>query len=179
MPRINKTKYALLGVLSMGPASGYDIKEKMAASTNHFWREGDSSIYPILKQLLNDKLVTCELENQDSDKPKKVYSINAAGSAALESWLLKEPEWYQGRNELLLKVFFGWNVEPTAIITHLQSFKQRLETFQALHTQRCQRLPLDSDGLHRLLTLNAGIIYSKAGIDWCEQSIEALNHAAD
>jgi DNA-binding PadR family transcriptional regulator len=50
MAKPNKTRYALLGFLLMQDATGYDIKKLMERSTNNFWRETDSSIYPILKQ---------------------------------------------------------------------------------------------------------------------------------
>jgi len=71
MAKPNKTRYAVLGMLSMQPSSGYEIKKMMEQSTDHFWREGDSSIYPILKQLLEEGMLTCEVGNAESDKPKK------------------------------------------------------------------------------------------------------------
>lgn len=178
MARINKTKYALLGVLSMGPASGYDIKKKMASSTNHFWREGDSSIYPILKQLLDECLVSCELTNTDSDKPKKVYTISEQGHLALQAWLLDEPELFQGRNELLLKVFFGWNVERSVIISHLRSFgrrlAKRLAEYEAMQAAFYAEEVRAVDKLHRALTLKAGILHTKASIEWSQQAIDLL-----
>ena len=49
MKVINKTRYAILGVLLSGPTSGYEIKSLMGRSTVYFWRESDSTIYPMLK----------------------------------------------------------------------------------------------------------------------------------
>ena len=107
MAKATKTRYALLGILTFGPSSGYDIKKSMENSTDHFWREGDGSIYPILKQLLDEGLVTCELANTESDKPKKVYTITSDGQQELEDWLVEDPILLPQRNELMLKVFFG------------------------------------------------------------------------
>src|SRR5579872_2642218 len=103
MAKANKTRYALLGFLSMGSSSGYDIKKAMEQSTDHFWREGDGSIYPILKQLLDEGLVTCELANAESGKPKKIYTLTSDGQRELEDWLLEDALLLPQRNELLLK----------------------------------------------------------------------------
>lgn len=51
MKVVNKTKYAILGMLLNGPSSGYEIKSLMSRSTVYFWRESDSTIYPMLKML--------------------------------------------------------------------------------------------------------------------------------
>ena len=61
---INKTRYAILGVLLDGPTSGYEIKSLMGRSTVYFWRESDSTIYPMLKVLAKEGKVS----------PKAVYS---------------------------------------------------------------------------------------------------------
>ena len=126
MPRINKTRYALLGFLSMESSTGYDIKKHMEQSTNHFWREGDSSIYPILRQLLEEGLVHCETETTIRGKTKKVYTITKNGQTELENWLVKEPEPFQSRDELLLKVFFCCNVDADITRQHVEKLRSQL-----------------------------------------------------
>ena len=70
MAKENKTQYAILGILAMSPGSGYDIKKLMNKSTNYFWYEGDSSIYPGLNKLYKEGCVDFEWANETSDKPK-------------------------------------------------------------------------------------------------------------
>jgi len=179
MARLNKTRYALLGFLSMGPASGYDIKIRMEQSTEHFWKEGDASIYPILKQLLQEKLVSLKMANTETSKPKKIYAITASGRKVLQAWLMKYPEPSQKRNELLLKVFFGWNAVPTVTINHLKQFHQKTEL--TLNKYRSSTLAkkaasskLTSAELYRFLTLKAGIAYCETGLKWCEDVLHLL-----
>lgn len=178
MAKSNKTRYALLGFLSMSPSSGYDIKIYMQQSTSHFWREGDSSIYPILKQLLDEDLLTCELTNTQSDKPKKIYTITKAGQQALEEWLFETPDLFRSRNELMLKVFFGWNVEREVTLGHLRNYqrtvKTRLEQYKSWSKKTSSTKDLANDKLHRFLTLRAGVIYSEAKLTWCEEAIGLL-----
>ena len=175
--RANKTRYALLGMLANGPASGYDIKKAMQQTTNHFWAEGDGAIYPILKQLLAEDLVTLSIENADTGKPKKVYAVTEDGLASLHDWLVLEPEPMVARHELMLKVFFGWQVAPSVTIRHLTIFRDslesRLQNYYALR-QKKQTQHQDQKNIHQTISLNAGIKILEANLNWCRESIATL-----
>jgi DNA-binding PadR family transcriptional regulator len=180
MARINKTRYALLGVLSMGPASGYDIKTIMTKSTDHFWKEGDASIYPILSQLLKEKLVRLKLPNTKSNKPKKIYTITSAGKKILQEWLKKEPEPAQVRSELMLKIFFGGNVESEITINHLQTFRNKIVKNLSQYRNselltKAKTASLDRLECNRYLALKAGIAHAEAGIKWIDEALGLLN----
>ena len=47
----SKTRFAVLGILSYGPMSGYDIKKFYEQNVAGFWSESYGQIYPILKRL--------------------------------------------------------------------------------------------------------------------------------
>lgn len=175
----NKTRFALLGMLTLGPASGYDIKKMMEQSTDFFWREGDGSIYPILKQLLEEGMVTCEMANIQSEKPKKVYTLTHDGRRALEDWLGEDPVLYPNRNELMLKVFFGWNRDPEITIQHIQKFKQLAWSLLSKYKDIYQSTfsgPLSGIKLFQSLTLKSGIINAEASIKWCDEALRILKH---
>ena len=53
-----------LGVLSLGDASGYEIKKRLESTFNHFYDASFGSIYPALNQLQKEGLVRCEPEAQ-------------------------------------------------------------------------------------------------------------------
>lgn len=180
MARLNKTRYALLGALSNGPASGYDIKIMMEQSTGHFWKESDASIYPILKQLLKEELVNLNVVNAESGKPKKVYAITDNGSHALHEWLLNDPDPSPNRNELLLKVFFGWNAKPNVTINHIKNFRHKVEVTlnkylsSNLAKKASSITDLTQPELYRFLTLKAGIRYSESVLKWCDDALQLL-----
>lgn len=180
MAKPNKTRYALLGFLSMQDASGYDIKKMMEESTNHFWREGDSSIYPILKQLLEEGMVSCKLGNTDSDKPKKIYSITEDGKQEFRDWLREDPMMEQSRNELLLKVFFGWNEKKEITINHIKNFQRRSksidEKYKAIKKSLFSEDKITNTELYQYLTLKAGIAFSEARLKWCNEAIQLLEN---
>lgn len=75
MAKENKSRYALLGVLSVCPGSGYDIKKFMEQSTGYFWSESYGQIYPLLKQLEQEGLATHHTEKQEGKPERYVYAL--------------------------------------------------------------------------------------------------------
>ena len=51
MARMNKSRFALLGLLSLGAMSGYDLRKLFEQSLIHFWSESFGQIYPMLRSL--------------------------------------------------------------------------------------------------------------------------------
>lgn len=176
MNRLNKTKYALLGMLSLEPMSGYDIKKALNASTQHFWQESDGQIYPILAKLLNEKLISTQATATQGARVRKVYRITTKGLKVLKDWLAKEAEPLVPRNELLLKLFFGLNI-PTEnnhkhLLDYQQQLKQRLAVYQQIEKNLVQEksphLP------YWKMTLKYGELITKTQLDWCEDTLKQL-----
>jgi DNA-binding PadR family transcriptional regulator len=86
MKSTNKTRYAILGVLLEGPATGYEIKSLMGRSTVYFWRESDSTIYPMLKLLAKEGKVLSEIAYVGKKK-KEIFSITKTGLKDFKTWL--------------------------------------------------------------------------------------------
>src|SRR3984957_10121426 len=105
MRLINKTRYAILGILLDGPSTGYEIKSLMRRSTVYFWRESDSTIYPMLKLLAKERKVLSEIVYVGKKK-KEVFSITATGREEFNAWLKGPTSDEIPRNEFLLKLFF-------------------------------------------------------------------------
>ena len=45
------SRYAVLGMLSMGLKTGYAMKKHVEGNLGHFWSESYGQIYPVLRQL--------------------------------------------------------------------------------------------------------------------------------
>ena len=58
------TPDALLGLLSMAPMSGYDMRTVISQSIGHFWSESFGQIYPALKRLTAEGFVEKKTERQ-------------------------------------------------------------------------------------------------------------------
>ncbi|HXH02258.1 MAG TPA: PadR family transcriptional regulator [Candidatus Competibacteraceae bacterium] len=96
-----------LGVLTLGDATGYEIKKYFDNAFNHFFTAGYGSIYPALAQLTEAGLVTCMAREQERRPDKKVYSITAAGRRHLEEALTICPARHKVRSEFLVLMYFA------------------------------------------------------------------------
>src|SRR5262249_26269559 len=119
----NKSKYALLGMLNLGPMSGYDLKKLIEFSTANFWNESYAQIYPMLKQLAEEGFATSHTEKQEGKPERRIYTLTGNGLEELRSWLAEPVEYQVERNELLLKLFFGAHVLIPTNIEHVQQFR--------------------------------------------------------
>src|SRR5918999_5504170 len=109
-----KSKYAILGMLSIEPMSGYDIKKEVETSISNFWTESYGQIYPVLRKLIGEKLVTKTVESEAGKPDRHVYALTAQGRKELRRWLREGFAPKIQRNEFLLKLFFGEEITPKA-----------------------------------------------------------------
>ena len=77
----------------------------MARSKAYFWRESDSTIYPMLKVLAREGKVLSQIAYVGKKK-KEVFSITDAGKAEFKAWLDSPAGSDTPRNEFLLNLFF-------------------------------------------------------------------------
>ena len=79
-----------LGILTRGPATGYEIKKLFDDDGyQHFVEASFGSIYPALNRMTEDGLVSVREEAQEKRPDRKVYSITPAGRRAFVASLLK------------------------------------------------------------------------------------------
>lgn len=179
MAKANKSRHAILGILAKAPgSSGYDIQSIMKQSTDFFWKETFSSIYPVLDALKNENLVT-ELDASPSGRKRKIYKITKDGLATFQSWLAQSVELETARNELLLKVFFGEMNSLESSINHIKNYQQQIAARKVYLDQVRQTLPKDypqDQGLpFWLMTIDFAIRRIQASLEWCECSLETLS----
>lgn len=178
MPAPNKTRFALLGLLTFGPMSGYDIKKMFEKSLSYFWNESYGQIYPVLKKLAAEGLTRAGRDNAQGKRERTVYTLGEKGAQAFEDWLALPPEPLKERNELLLKLFFGRH-SPTAINqNHLQAARDHyaglLVEYDELESKLRTECEGDPDQPYWLITLSYGQHQSRAMLQWCEQSLAIL-----
>lgn len=169
MRLVNKTRYAILGMLLDGPCTGYEIKSLMSRSTVYFWRESDSTIYPMLKVLAEEGKAQSKIEFVGKKK-KEVFSITDAGRKEFKAWLKGPTGSETPRNEFLLKLFFV--VDPKEVI---RLFQERLEQIEKIHSEYKkieERLEGLADSPKKSIRLKA----LKYGLDQLEWEIQWLNN---
>ena len=119
-------KHALLGLLSEGEATGYDLTKMFELSMSHYWHAGHSQIYPLLDDMEKEGLILFEHIVQKDKPNKKVYRLTPPGRAALVAWLKVEPPPSRYKDESLLKVRFFDNLPPQDAIDEIVAQTLRL-----------------------------------------------------
>jgi PadR family transcriptional regulator AphA len=175
----SKTKYAILGVLCMKPSSGYDIKKFCDKTISHFWNENFGHIYPVLKQLLEEKSIS--LNDKGADERRKLYQITETGRQEFYNWLIQPPQLIPPRSELLLKLSFGNYMPKEKVFEMLEDVRVRntanLEQYRIMEASYLQDEAAKKDPAfpYWLASLRLGIYNAEAALQWCDDVIKILN----
>ena len=173
------TANALLGLLSMGPMSGYDIRQTVSQSIGYFWSESYGQIYPALKRLADERLVLKKTERRKGGPDRHVYSLTRAGREQLQKWLELPAAREIPRNELLLKLFFGAQAPIKVSREHVQAYLKlqegELKTFAGLRKKLRREAASDPQLPFWMMTLTMGRYHCEAMVLWCRETLRELD----
>lgn len=173
------TPNALLGLLSLRPMSGYDIRQLISQSIGHFWSESYGQIYPGLKRLAAAGLVMKKTERKKGSPDRNVYSLTAEGRERLREWLKLPVAEEVPRNELLLKLFFGAHVPLSVSREHVQVYlevhRKKIQVYGAIAKTLRKKEAHDPQLRFCLMTLSMGRHRSAAMVKWCRETLAELD----
>ena len=176
--RSRSTPFAILGMLSFYPMSGYDIRKEAASSIGYFWNESYGQIYPALRELKAQGLIRLRAGQRGGNRERHVYEITDRGKEALRLWRTEPPRSQPVRSELLLKLFFG---DRESVPKEAEWIEQRLaeESHELREFRRLRRQLLKEQRDHPslpfwLITLSCGEHHSRAMVRWCRETLTAL-----
>ena len=175
--------HALLGLLNYRPATGYELKATFTKSIHFFWDATLPQIYRTLKQMEGSGWLNVTVEHQDGKPSRKVYHIMDAGREELRRWLNEPLEMPEPRNPMLIKTFFGNQMNLDQFITQLQKWREYhvrlLERYEKEIIPVIERYAEVTgafrDARYWNLTLDFGRRYEKMVLDWCEAALPSLN----
>ena len=134
-----------LGVLTMGDATGYEIKKTFEDRLDLIFHASFGSIYPALNKLTGDGLVSCQEMAQEKRPDKKIYSITAAGRYAFLEAIMKKPAADRFRSEYLATMMFA-HLLPVGTISQLIDERIEDRTQKILDMQEdCPMRPANSE----------------------------------
>ncbi|MBE1465810.1 DNA-binding PadR family transcriptional regulator [Kibdelosporangium phytohabitans] len=112
--KLNATSYVVLGMLSFGPATSYQLKQRVGRTIGNFWAFAHSQLYDEPARLAAAGLVTRTTE--EGGRRKRTYEITDEGREALAEWLAEPTlEQTEVRDTGLLKLFFCVGASPEDI----------------------------------------------------------------
>jgi PadR family transcriptional regulator, regulatory protein AphA len=178
--RRTTTADSVLGVLSICPMSGYDIRRLIESSIGNFWNESFGQIYPALRRLEAEGCVAGEQHITDGRPPRTVYSLTDRGRDRLIAWLGSAVHGQVPRNELLLKLFFGQQLGPERSIRHLRSFLAEQKKLHGRYQAIVAMLETEQREAPAMpywrLTARYGLRQTEALMQWAQDAIDELQH---
>ncbi|MCB1472899.1 MAG: PadR family transcriptional regulator [Rhodobiaceae bacterium] len=124
-------KFALLGLISIKPASGYDLKRTIERSIYYIWNATSPQIYATLRKLREEGFITSESLPQQGKPDKQMHTITAEGESALAAFVREPIHASVTRDEVLLRVFLGNFIEPQDMRGELLAYLDRVREERA------------------------------------------------
>ena len=116
-PRID-IKFPILGFLMESEMTGYDIKRRFRDPIGFFYRASDGSIYPALKKLARDGMVTMR-DDRRGMRARKLYAITPRGREHFLRSLREPAQPIFVYDEAQVKIYFAHH-DPEAALHHLE-----------------------------------------------------------
>jgi len=151
----------ILGCLSFGPRSGYEIKKIINMSSSWFYNASYGSIYPILKKHEEKGLVSSE-EVIDNGRYKRLYQMTDKGYKAFHTWMLQSPKLMTVKYEMAVKLMFFAKIAPEQRIKQIEEHIEQLILFK----QELEEIEPWAD--------DAGDSYQRLILDWGENLYDFL-----
>lgn len=184
--------YAVLGILTYSPMTGYNLGKIFNESINYAWTASLSQIYRELDALAKKGYVTSSIEQQDDRPDKKIYSITEEGNAAFLQWLTDFPESFSTpkRDEFTLRLFFGSKVGNEEAINQLKRYIEMRENFKnsmaegkkivykiigSLKTGKTEA-SINENELFWYLIAKRAMMINETSIKWAQECIRELEN---
>lgn len=172
-------RYGILGLLSYGPQTGYEINTFFQNSLSFFWKAQTSQIYRELGKLEQEGLARSELIVQYDKPNKKLYHISEAGTESFERWLSDEDISNEKiRNTCLMKIFFSGFQDKDKTIRLLENYIKKMENELAKMddiTGNVEESPVtDRHKSYWEMTADFGYMYDEMCIGWAKKEIRRI-----
>jgi DNA-binding PadR family transcriptional regulator len=176
---ISKLGYALLGLIRLVPASGYDLRRMFATTPMGTFSDSPGAIYPALARLERQGFIQGRVE-QNGLRQRRVFRVTGAGSSRLERWLaepIRSENVVHGMDELMLRFAFMDRVAGTeasqAFLRALQSeLRQYVRNLRSYMENHKGEMPISG-----MLALESGIRAYEAHLKWAEYGLQVYARA--
>lgn len=177
-------KYAILGLLSYKPQTGYEIKTNFNQSIRYLWNSDQTQIYRTLSEIAKEGLASSKTIQQDGKPNKKIYKLTKAGNDELQKWLSAPLQSSNQRNTELLQVFFSGQIpDEQYILNNLKrlhsNIESKLSELSSLENNSELFNPKNNSKKTYFFfkaTLELGIRDAKMNLEWINEMIKKIEN---
>lgn len=177
-------KYAILGLLNRRSMTGYDLMKEFDADLVNFWYASHSQIYPELKKLTKEGLITYTTVIQGEKMKKKLYSITDDGKKDFLSWIVEKDLLEPTPKDIFrLKSYFIESMDRSVMVSHFKyQLEQRLEKVKRLEATMAKHPYAEKLGkigsakYGDYIVLKGAIMRERTNIQWLEECIYEMEN---
>jgi PadR family transcriptional regulator AphA len=176
--RLTSFEQVLLGMISLQPSTGYDLKRRFATTPLGVYQPSSGALYPALERLQRRGLLASEaLPQAGHGRPRRRYQLTDDGRQAHLDWVREPvvPETVaQDLGLHLVRFVMMAGVLPDeAVAAFLDSLRAALAGFVA--TLERQAGAMDgAENPYPALAAEHGLAVHRASLAWAEQAITRL-----
>jgi DNA-binding PadR family transcriptional regulator len=163
-------RYFVLGLLAQQPMSGYDIKRFLKGLSWLIGSPSSGSLYPLLRTLLEEALVTVEVVPGVDRPPRKIYSISESGMQALQTWAEQPSVPNTPLKAFAMRLFLADNFPPTSLRAHLRQRRSQVAAHQAELAKMIEVIDEGSE-LGLLMAMEYGSALAEAELNWLDGTL--------
>jgi DNA-binding PadR family transcriptional regulator len=169
-------KHAILGFLIDQPMHGYELKRALSPALPPERRVNDGVLYPLLKRMEAEGLVSGRVERRDGAPDRRVFHPTEAGRRAFAQWLESTVEEedevaydFMLGHPFLTKSLFFRRLSPVQVAQkladQLESSESKLADFRRIRKGMVER-GVDP---YRIAVLDLGIAQQREKVRWLKQ----------
>lgn len=143
-PSRNRLREAILGLLSIHPMSGYEVSRSYKRALQQIWYAPLGQVYPALRKMQADGLLSVSVEIQHDKPNRKVYRLTPQGERVLIKWLSRPPSLPKMHHEFIHNLFLLNHIEPERQIKLVQNYFGRSKAWLAELKEIERKLALSS-----------------------------------
>lgn len=165
-------RHFVLGLLSRQPMSGYDIKRLLK---NLNWLIGNpsfGSLYPTLRKLLDDGLVTVQTQSNETRPNRKIYSISDKGSSILEEWNNRPARLDASLKTFLMRLILADVHSSDSLVAYIEKRQAQVARQQAALEHFLKENLLEDSIQH--LAQQYGLVMANAELAWLDQTLDQI-----
>ncbi len=165
-------RFFVLGLLNQRPMSGYDIKQSLRSLNWLIGSPSPGSLYPALRGLLSDGLVTVDVNVRQDRPPRKEYQVTQAGSRALQEWI-SQPSVPGTLKTFAMRLILASNLTPADLQAHLDQRRSEVARYHKALERGIAELGVEAD-LGRRLALDYGLAVARSELAWLERALDEM-----
>ena len=183
MTKRTATSYTVLGLLALGPKTGYELVQGYARSIGQISSRSDAVLYNEPKRLMKDGLVTA-VDQPRGKRTLAVYSITDTGTDVLRQWLIEPPTFPVLEADPIIRAVFSDFIELDRLRDTITAFRTEAEARRNVLADIGESY-LATQGLYQermhIVTLSGRFVgfLIQAYIDWCDWTLTSLDNWPD